>query len=205
MSNPLFLPKSPENFNELAFSQFSQFSQLSQLHSFFSFNSLYGIHLWRRRQNFLKFLRTRLTDQLQWIIHNSRPVVLVIPVSYTHLIRIHSNNILAAVIPLSTVRIEFQCLFLSFPVGGIFPVTMRAFYDRDFILRVIPLYACSRPSKEFIANALRVDESESFSVYIICCRITFNCAAFSAIPVCRYSSSGKVVINGVLRFLPLGI
>ncbi len=56
-------------------------SQLSQLRSFFSFNSfrnLYGIHLWRRRQNFLKFLRTRLTDQLQWIIHNSRPVVLVI-------------------------------------------------------------------------------------------------------------------------------
>ena len=78
MSNPLFLPKSPENFNELAFSQFSQLSQLRSFFSFNSFHSLYGIHLWRRRQNFLKFLRTRLTDQLQWIIHNSRPVVLVI-------------------------------------------------------------------------------------------------------------------------------
>ena len=69
---------------------------------------------------------------------------------------------------------------------------MRAFLYRDCLFRFD--YTCSRPAQELISHTLRVVETKLFRIDIICRRISF-----------QYSAACKVIVDGVLRRLPLGV
>ena len=93
-----------------------------------------------------------------------------------------------SVFPLAAVRIEFQRLFLSLPVGRILSVAVRAFTYRNFLFRLVAVGA--GPAQEYISITLRCRESEVVGLRRI----------YGRVGVLRYRSSRKVIFYDCLLY-----